>query len=185
MLQSASQFRPPAPPDFTKDMKELKDFKSTFQSRSLAFFWANSGPDYYNNLVSRKLFEYHLMDDAPAAARIYAVLNLAFHEMTIAIMDAKYAYWGIRPNQMDSTYSPLISTPPFPGYPSGHAAGAATTCAVLEYFFPCRCRGIPSDGEGLCRFKILCRHTFPDRQRGRHKDGRSPGKVCGGEMDEK
>ena len=27
-------------------------------------------------------------------------------------------------------------TPPFPGYPSGHAAGAGTTCAVLEYFFP-------------------------------------------------
>jgi hypothetical protein len=51
-------------------------------------------------------------------------------------MDAKYTYWGIRPSQYDTTYKPLLATPPFPGYPSGHAAGAATSCAVLEYFFP-------------------------------------------------
>jgi hypothetical protein len=82
------------------------------------------------------MFEYRMSDDAPAAARIYTILNVAFHEATISIMDAKYAYWGIRPNQYDSTYKPLISTPPFPGYPSGHAAGAATNCAVMEYFFP-------------------------------------------------
>ena len=42
----------------------------------------------------------------------------------------------LRPDQYDSTYKPLITTPPFPGYPSGHATGAATTSAVLAYFFP-------------------------------------------------
>ena len=77
-----------------------------------------------------------MMNDAPAAARVYATLTSGFHDLTIAIMDAKYAYWGIRPNQYDTTYKPLISTPPFPGYPSGHAAGAATSAAVLSYFFP-------------------------------------------------
>ena len=87
-------------------------------------------------MAAQKLFEYRMMDDAPAAARIYTVMNTAFHEMTIAVFDAKYAYWGIRPSQYDSTYKPLIMTPPFPGYPSGHAAGAGTTAAVLEYFFP-------------------------------------------------
>jgi hypothetical protein len=56
--------------------------------------------------------------------------------MAIAVFDAKYAYWGIRPSQYDSTYKPLIMTPPFPGYPSGHAAGAGTSSAVLECFFP-------------------------------------------------
>jgi len=76
------------------------------------------------------------MDDAPAVARIYAVLHTAYHDAVIAIFDAKYTYWGIRPDQYDTTYKPLISTPPFPGYPSGHATGAATTSAVLGYFFP-------------------------------------------------
>jgi hypothetical protein len=76
------------------------------------------------------------MDDAPKVARIYAVLHTTYHDAVIAIFDAKYAYWGIRPDQFDSTYSPLLSTPPFPGYPSGHALGGGASSRVLEYFFP-------------------------------------------------
>jgi len=137
VLRSPDQFRPPAPPDFEADMKELKNFKQTFRSRSQAFYWANNGGfDFWSDVAALKMFEYDMMNDAPAVARIYAVLHTAYHDAAIAIMDAKYAYWGIRPNQYDSTYKPLIQTPPFPGYPSGHAAGAATTSAVMEYFFP-------------------------------------------------
>lgn len=137
VLTSANQFRPPAPPDFEADMKELKSFKPTFASNSLAYYWANNGGyGYWSEVAAVKMFEAHLNEDAPAAARIYAVLHTAYHEATISIFDAKYAYWGIRPNQYDSTYKPLIATPPFPGYPSGHAMGAATTAAVLSYFFP-------------------------------------------------
>lgn len=135
IIRSADQFRVPPPPDFEKDMKELKNFKQTFQSSALAYQWANSG-DTWSELAAQKMFEYRMSDDAPAVARIYAVLNSAYHDAAIAIMDSKYAYWGVRPNQYDSTYKPLIGTPPFPGYPSGHAAGAATSCAVLSHFFP-------------------------------------------------
>jgi len=136
-LRSADQFRPPAPPNFENDMKELKDFKQTFKSSSLAYYWANNGGfGFWSDVAAVKMFEYHIMDDAPAVARIYAVLHTAYHDAAIAIFDAKYTYWGIRPNQYDSTYKSLIPTPPFPGYPSGHATGAATTSTVLEYFFP-------------------------------------------------
>ena len=136
VLRSADQFRPAPPPDFENDMKELKTFKQNFKSRSTAYFWANNGPELWNDLVSQKMFENRISDDAPAAARIYTVFNVAFHDAMIAIFDAKYAHWGIRPNQYDSTYKSLITTPPFPGYPSGHAAGAGTCAAVLGYFFP-------------------------------------------------
>jgi hypothetical protein len=136
VIRSADQFRLPPPPDFENDMKELKNFKRTGKSDYIAYFWANNGPGLWNDLASQKLFEYRMMDDAPAAARVYTVLTVAYHDAAIAIFDSKYEYWGIRPNQYDSTYKPLISTPPFPGYPSGHAAGAATTAAVMEYFFP-------------------------------------------------
>ena len=136
VIRSADQFRLPPPPDFENDMKELKSFKQSFDTRALAYYWASHGPDVWNDLVSQKMFEYRLSDDAPAVARIYTVLNVAFHDAVIAIFDSKYAYWGIRPNQYDSTYKSLIPTPPFPGYPSGHAGGAGTTAAVLSYFFP-------------------------------------------------
>jgi membrane-associated phospholipid phosphatase len=135
VLRSADQFRPPAPPDFAADMQELQHFKQTSKTTYLAHYWANTA-DIWTELASRKMFEYRLSDDAPAVARIYAVLSTAAHETAIAVMDAKYTYWGIRPAQYDTTYKPLISTPPFPGYPSGHAMGAATSCTVLEYFFP-------------------------------------------------
>ena len=52
-------------------------------------------------------------------------------------MDAKYAYFGIRPFQYDPGFKPLIGfTPPFPGYPSGHATASAGSAAILSYFFP-------------------------------------------------
>ncbi len=136
VFRSADQFRLPPPSDFENEMKELKNFKQNFNSRSLAFYWASHGPEVWNDLASQKMFEYRMSDDAPAVARIYTVMTVAYHDAAIAIFDSKYAYWGIRPNQYDTSYKPLISTPPFPGYPSGHAAGAGTTAAVLEYFFP-------------------------------------------------
>ena len=136
VIHSADQFRLPPPPDFENDMKELKNFKQTFKSASTAYFWATTGPELWNDLVSKKMFEYRMSDDAPSVARIYTLLNVAYHDAVIAIFDSKYTYWGIRPNQYDTTYKPLIETPPFPGYPSGHAAGAATSSAVLSYFFP-------------------------------------------------
>ena len=136
VISSGDQFRLPPPPDFEKDMQELKNFKQTFKSSAIAYYWATTGPELWNDLASKKMFEYRLSDDAPAVARIYTVLNVAYHDAVIAIFDSKYTYWGIRPDQYDTTYKPLIETPPFPGYPSGHAAGAATSSAVLSYFFP-------------------------------------------------
>jgi len=82
------------------------------------------------------MFKYRLADNAPAAARIYTALATATHDAVIAIMDAKYAYWGIRPDQYDTSYKPTLKTPPFPGYPSGHALGASVASTILGYFFP-------------------------------------------------
>lgn len=136
ILKAGDQFRPVPPPDFAPEMKELKDFKPDFRSTSLAYKWDNQGGEYWVELTSNKLFEYRLSDNTPAAAKIYAVLATATHDAVIAIMDAKYAYWGIRPNQYDSNYKPILNTPPFPGYPSGHALGSSVASTILSYFFP-------------------------------------------------
>jgi len=137
VLKSPNQFRPPAPPDFGKDMQALKDFKRNFQTDELALRWhALSGLDYWTDLASKKMFEYHLDKNTPECARIYTLLHVSLHDAAIAIMDAKYAYWGIRPFQYDTTFTPLFETPPFPGYPSGHAAASATAAGILASFFP-------------------------------------------------
>ena len=64
------------------------------------------------------------------------MLHATEYDAGIVIMDAKYAYWGIRPNMLDTTFRPLLFTPPFPGYPSGHATAFSAAATILSYFFP-------------------------------------------------
>ncbi len=137
LLKSGDQFRPPAPPDFANEMKMMKEFKQDPHTVHLAHYWAAlSGFDIWTEWASQKIFEYRMQDDPLACSQIYTLLHVAMHDASIAIMDAKYAYWGIRPFQFDKTFKPLIPTPPFPGYPSGHAAASSTAATVLQYFFP-------------------------------------------------
>jgi membrane-associated phospholipid phosphatase len=134
VLTSASQFRPGPPPDFAKEMEELKNYKQTFRSKSNAFFYASQNPG--SDLLHTKIFEYNLHLNPPRAARLYALTAVGSYDAFIACWDAKYAYWGIRPDQYDTTYVPLVPTPPFPGYPSGHAVISGLTGDLYTYFFP-------------------------------------------------
>ncbi|GAA4415915.1 hypothetical protein GCM10023187_46860 [Nibrella viscosa] len=134
VLTSASQFRPGPPPDFAKDMADLKAFKQTFRSKANAFYYASQFSS--DDLLHKKLFEQNLHLNAPRAARIYAAVAVAYYDTFVACWDAKYAYWGIRPDQYDPTYQPLVPTPPFPGYPSGHAALSGMVGELFSYFFP-------------------------------------------------
>jgi hypothetical protein len=134
VLQSASQFRPVPPPVFVKEMAELKSFKQTFRSQANAWYWASQ--DYWSDAIGRKLFEHNLHLNPPRAARVYAAANVAAYDGFVACFDAKYAYWGIRPDQYDTTYRPLVPTPPFPGYPSGHAMMSGMYSELYAWFFP-------------------------------------------------
>ena len=135
VLESGSEFRPGPPPDFAKEMEEMKNYKQTFRSLSNAFYWANQS--WFMDNLPKKMFEQNLQLNPPRAARINAVVNVASYDAFVACWDAKYAYWGIRPSQYDTTYRPaILMTPPFPGYPSGHAAISGTMAEIYSYFFP-------------------------------------------------
>jgi hypothetical protein len=135
VLDSGSQFRPGPPPDFAKEMAELKKYKQTSNSIANAFYY-NSQP-FWEDVLNKKIAEYHLNLNAPRAARIYAAAAIGYYDGFVACFDAKYTYWGIRPEQYDTTFRPvLFQSPPFPGYPSGHAAVSSVTAQLYAYFFP-------------------------------------------------
>ena len=134
ILDSASQLRPPPPPDFEKEMAELKNYKQNFRSQANAWYYASQ--PIGDDLMTKKIFEYNLQSNPPRAARIYAAVAVAYYDAFIACFDAKYAYWGIRPDQYDTTYRSLVPTPPFPGYPSGHAVMSGVIGELFSYFFP-------------------------------------------------
>ncbi|QHT66279.1 phosphatase PAP2 family protein [Rhodocytophaga rosea] len=134
VLSNASQFRPGPPPDFAKEMEEMKNYKQTFRSKANAFYYASHFAS--DDLLSKKIFEYNLHLNPPMAARIYAINSVATYDGFVACWDAKYAYWGIRPDQYDTTYQALMPAPPFPGYPSGHAMMCGVVGELYSFFFP-------------------------------------------------
>lgn len=135
VLENSRQFRPGPPPDYASEMEELKKFKPGFRSLSNAFYWANQ--DYWDEQLLKKIFEHNLHLDPPQAARLFAIAAVAIYDGFVACWEAKYTYWGIRPNQYDTSYRPpIFITPPFPGYPSGHAALGGVLSEILSWFFP-------------------------------------------------
>ncbi len=98
------------------------------------------------------------LDNPVNLARYLAMVNVAMADAAIAAWDSKYFYnfWrpvtGIRRDDgaantlTDPTWNPvgvsvintdeaIRATPPFPAYPSGHAAFGATTFEVMRSFF--------------------------------------------------
>jgi membrane-associated phospholipid phosphatase len=54
----------------------------------------------------------------------------------VACWEAKYAYWAIRPDQLDRGFAPLFTTPNHPSYPSGHSCFSSAAATVLGHLFP-------------------------------------------------
>ena len=135
VLSTGSQFRPGPPPDPADAMQELKQFKRSPAAMERVFYWAFN--DFWSDAANRKLFETNLYLNAPRAARVYMLLAVAANDGVIACWDAKFTYWSTRPDQYDTTYvPPLMSTPPHPSYPSGHATVSNARAIVLGYLFP-------------------------------------------------
>jgi hypothetical protein len=87
-------------------------------------------------------------DDLSGNARLMARLNLAVADGLIACWDAKYHFEFWRPvtairledadddgNADDPDWTPLIATPAFPEYTSGHSSASGAAAAVLAAYF--------------------------------------------------
>jgi membrane-associated phospholipid phosphatase len=143
--------RPPPPPRpgqsaFEAEVREVYDVSRTLtpEQRAIALFWAD-GPGTFTppghwNAIALELVRAHGLDLAQTA-HVFAVLNTAQADAFICIWDAKYAYWSLRPitairREIDPSWSPLIATPPFPSYISGHSGTSGAAATVLSAFFP-------------------------------------------------
>jgi hypothetical protein len=143
VLSSASELRPPAPPAFDSEqtkaaLAELKTFARTPRTNHRATFWEVNGGarahTLWNELARAKLLE---NGTAPAAsARVLAALNIALLDAGIACWDAKYAYWYIRPSQLDAELKPLFAPPNHPSYPAAHGCFSTAAAVVLAGAFP-------------------------------------------------
>ena len=81
-------------------------------------------------------------DDLPVEplAAALARLGAAQADAFIACWDAKYRYNLLRPvtyirHHIDPDWTPLIETPPFPEYPSGHSTQSSASATALSAIF--------------------------------------------------
>lgn len=160
LLTSGDQFRPPDPnsyaggaftADFLAEVQAVKDASDnlTQEQIDIALFWADGAGTYTPPGHWVDIALTHLADSewsTPRVARALALLSVSQADAAIACWDAKFTYWLVRPITAirtivgqpfyDPTWEPLIATPPFPSYTSGHSTFSGAASTVLEHLFP-------------------------------------------------
>jgi hypothetical protein len=158
-IPSAADFMPEPPPAltstrYTKDYDEVMtvgraDSTVRPQDRTdVARFYAAASSGYLWSSVARQIATAQgrtLSENA----RALALIMMGNNDSLIASMRAKYHYDFWRPytairagdtdgndnTDLDLAYTPLISTPCFPSYPSNHAAGSNGSSEVLRRLY--------------------------------------------------
>ncbi len=162
-LSSPSQFRPAAPPaltsaDYAAAVNEVKaKGRATGSTRTAdetqaALFWADGAgtvtpPGHWDQIAMQiaSAQGYSLS----ANARLFAELNVALADAAIACWDAKFFYNEWRPvtaiqkadtdgnsqTTPDAAWTPLLMTPNFPSYVSGHSTFSGAAQVILESVF--------------------------------------------------
>lgn len=162
-MKSGSQFRPSSPPSLTsaayaQDFNQVLDLGSatstsrTADQTEIAHFWAGgpgtATPPGQWNMIAQEVSETKCLT-LGENARLFAMLNMALADAGISSWDAKYAYNLWRPitaiqnadldgnaaTTQDAAWAPLLTTPPFPTFTSGHSTFSGAAAAALGAFF--------------------------------------------------
>jgi hypothetical protein len=160
-LEAGSQFRlsPPPPIDSGKYARDYNEVKLLGKSDAgldirpqdrtdVARFFAVSSPVQAWNQAARQVSAAQ-GKTLSENARIFALVNMAIFDASVAAYDSKYFYNTWRPmmairgaaldgnhkTDADGSWSPLITTPAFPSYPSAHATLSGAARTVVERVF--------------------------------------------------
>ncbi|NJS16352.1 MAG: vanadium-dependent haloperoxidase [Nostocaceae cyanobacterium CSU_2_110] len=164
VLESGNQFRPNTFPQYNSpfyatqlnQVKQLGAENSTARSADqteIAQFWGYDRndsfrpPGQWNQIAQEVALEKgNSLEDN---AKLFAVLNTGLADAGIAAWDAKYVYEQLRPitaireadadnnpnTIADPNWEPLLDTPSFPDYISGHSVFGGAASAILAGFF--------------------------------------------------
>jgi len=157
-LQSVSQFRSPAPPalssaEYANAYNEVKAYgciNSTVRNAdqtNYAHWWAEFGEHGWNRIgrITAAQKKLPLWE----TARLFALINMTLYDLYLASFDSKYAYDTWRPytaihnadkddnplTMADTAWLPEMVTPPWPEYPSAHAAVGAGEAEIVSHVY--------------------------------------------------
>lgn len=154
VLASGADCAPPPPPEYSeapdsefyREALEVYEIANalTGEQLEIARFWADdpfrtATPSGHSIAILTQVLA---REDATlaTAAEGYARMGIALADSFISCWHAKYAYNLLRPityiqRVIDPTWTPPLTTPPFPEYPSGHSVESSAASAVLTRMF--------------------------------------------------
>ncbi|BAZ20134.1 putative phosphoesterase [Kalymmatonema gypsitolerans NIES-4073] len=152
-LEQQGQLLGPAPFGSEQYLNDLNEVLSkgernstarTDEETEIALFWAYDRPDTFRppgqwNEIAQEVALQEgrtLVDNA----RLFADLNRAMANAGILAWDVKYDFQQLRPitairQTTDLDWTPLLDTPPFPDYISGHSVFGGAAAGILSYEF--------------------------------------------------
>ena len=162
-LTSPNQFTPAGPPAldsaaYAAAFNEVKALGSatgstrTADQTEIARFWADGSgtftPPGHWNAIAQQIAQQQ-GNSLSANARLFAQLNVALADAGITAWNTKYQYEFWRPitaiqqadldgnalTTKDATWTPLLITPPFPEYTSGHSTFSGAAAEILSTIF--------------------------------------------------
>ena len=164
-------FRPSGPPSLTsaeyaaavnevKSVGESTSATRTADQTQSAQFWAGTALSFWNRAAVTAALQRH--NTLTENARLFALLNVTAADAIITCWDSKYFFKLWRPitairladtdgnaaTDPQTDWTPLIPTPPYPDYYSGHQSISGSAQAILTSFFG---NAMPVEGfsEGL------------------------------------
>ncbi|MBY0587037.1 phosphatase PAP2 family protein [bacterium] len=135
--------------EYTAALNEVRDLGSatsatrTADQTDIAKFWADGSgtatpPGHWNRIAEQIVAaEGFTIDDS---ARLFAQLNIALADAAITSWTYKYQYDYWRPvtaiqSTLDPSWTPLLTTPPFPSFTSGHSTFSGAASQILSDWF--------------------------------------------------
>lgn len=113
----------------------------TQEQRDIAFFWSDdpgapgTPPGHMISITSQMLKNTDAKLDE--AAEMYAKIGMAVTDAFISCWKCKYTFNLLRPvtyiqSEIDPSWLPILATPPFPEYTSGHSVQTAAAMEILS-----------------------------------------------------
>ncbi|MBX2999533.1 MAG: VCBS repeat-containing protein [Caldilineaceae bacterium] len=149
-LTTADACAPPAHKPFSTEPDSLfyAEAKAVYdadralgeEERAIALFWADTPgetgtpPGHWISIVNQLAEAQHL--DLGQTAELHALIGITLADSFISCWEEKYNALLMRPvtyirAHIDEGWQPLIATPPFPEYTSGHSVASAAAAAIL------------------------------------------------------
>jgi hypothetical protein len=131
---------------FFAEAREVYDVSSNLTPEQIAIarFWSDdpmlspTPPGHWISIGLHILAEQRA--DGARYVEVLALLGLTLADSFIACWQSKYRYNLLRPvtfirKHIDPNWAPLLITPPFPEYPSGHSVQSGAAADVLSHQF--------------------------------------------------